>query len=78
MVRVYQTTGDLAWHAESVSFGGRAGHERQLEPMPKIDQQRLAEQLVEQAGAEGSTWSGRTGCSPEHGPVHCRPARAHI
>ena len=35
-----------------------------IEPMPKIDQQQLAEQLVEQAGAEGSNWSGRTGCSP--------------
>lgn len=25
-----------------------------IEPMPKIDQQQLAERLVEQAGAEGS------------------------
>jgi putative transposase len=32
-----------------------------IEPMPKIDQQQLAEQLVEQAGAEGSNLVGPDG-----------------
>ena len=32
-----------------------------IEPMPKIDQQQLAEQLVEQAGAEGSKLVGPDG-----------------
>jgi putative transposase len=32
-----------------------------IEPMPKIDQQQLAEQLVEQAGAEGSNLIGPDG-----------------
>jgi len=32
-----------------------------IEPMPKVDQQQLAEQLVEQAGAEGSNLVGPDG-----------------
>jgi hypothetical protein len=35
-----------------------------IEPMPaQIDQQQLAQELVDKARAEGWIWSGRVACS---------------